>query len=115
MFTIIFYRKHNGESPIEDFLNSLDVKMRKKALMEIRLLKEFGNALRRPFSEPLGQGIFELRIQSANNISRILYFFYTGENIILTNGFIKKTQKTPVQEIAIALKYKADYESRKGD
>lgn len=115
MFKIIFYRKRNGEIPIEDFLNSLDVKMRKKALMEIGLLKEFGNALRQPFSESLGKGIFELRIQSANNICRILYFFCTGESIILTNGFVKKTQKAPAQEITIALKYKADYESRKGD
>lgn len=113
MFTIIFYQKSNGKMPVEEFLNSLDVRMRKKALMEIGLLKEFGNALRRPFSEPIGRGIFELRIQSANDISRILYFFCLGEQIVLTNGFIKKTNKTPVKEIALALEYKKDYECRK--
>jgi phage-related protein len=38
----------------------------------------------------------------------------TGEldNIILTNGFVKKTRKTPPNEIVLAMKYKADYEGR---
>jgi phage-related protein len=58
-------------------------------------------------------GIFELRTIQGNNITRILYFFVVGKQIVLTNGFIKKTQKTPKKEIELALKYRDDYKSGK--
>ena len=45
--------------------------------------------------------------------SRVLYFFYVDQHIVLTNGFIKKTQKTPPQEIEKAKRYRADYLSRR--
>ncbi len=94
-FTAIAYEKENGEVPVEEFLNSLDIKMRAKAFSMIGLLQEKGNLLREPFSKHLDDGIFELRCQEGNNITRVLYFFYYEKKIILTNGFIKKTQKTP--------------------
>jgi len=53
-----------------------------------------------------------LRIQSSNNLARIFYFFIFDKKIILTNGFIKKTQKTPPTQLKKALEYKADYERR---
>lgn len=67
-----------------------------------------------PYSEHLRDGIFQLRTQLANNISRVLYFFYDGQKIILTNGFIKKTRETPPKEIEKAKKYRDDYLERKG-
>ena len=65
-----------------------------------------------PYSEELEDGIFELRAKVGSDISRVLYFFVVGRKIILTNGFIKKTQKTPKSEIELAKKYRADYLSR---
>ena len=59
------------------------------------------------------QGIFELRAKVGSDITRVLYFFYVEQHIILTNGFIKKTQKTPPKEIERAKKYRADYLRRK--
>ena len=56
--------------------------------------------------------MFELRIKFASDISRIFYFFVVDNRIILTNGFIKKTSKTPKSEIELARKYKEDYEMR---
>ena len=53
-----------------------------------------------------------LRAKSGSNISRILYFFVVGRRIVLTNGFIKKSQKTPRNEIEKAKRYRADYLSR---
>ena len=41
-----------------------------------------------------------------------LYFFFIGNKIVVTNGFVKKTQKTPQTELAKARKYKQDYERR---
>ena len=44
-----------------------------------------------------------------------LYFFYYGGRIILTNGFIKKTQKTPRSEIERAKQYRKDFLEREGE
>ncbi len=112
MFKVEYYELPNGDEPAKQFIDSLDYKMRAKALGYIEILMEYGNALREPHSKPLRDGIFELRVKFAGDISRILYFFYVDNKIILTHGFIKKTQKTPPSEIALALKYKADYEGR---
>ena len=73
------------------------------------ILKEYGNELREPYTKYLEDGIFELRIKLGSDISRILYFFYDGRNIVLTNGFIKKTWKTPRGEIEKAKMYRKDY------
>lgn len=112
-FDVDFFRKENGDCPVEEFLSSLDKKMRAKLLMAVALLEENGVQLREPYSKPLGDGIFEIRAKQGNDISRVLYFFFVGRKIILTNGFIKKTQKTPASEIATAKKYRAEYLSRK--
>ncbi len=113
MWQIEFYEKENGEIPVQDFLLSVDKKMRAKAFKEIDLLEEYETSLREPYSKAIRNGIFELRIKVATDISRVFYFFFDGKKIVLTNGFIKKTQKTPEEEIEKALEYKADYERRK--
>ena len=112
MFDVKYYELPNGDIPVELFLDSLDVKMRAKALSSIEILAEFGNTLREPYSKPMGKGLFELRIRFAGDVSRIFYFFVIDNKIILTNGFVKKTRKTPPEEIALARRYKADYEGR---
>lgn len=112
MFNIEFYKLPNGEQPVAEFLDGLDAKMRAKALHSISILEEFGNNLREPHSKPIGDGLFELRIKFASDISRIFYFFMVDNKIILTNGFVKKTMRTPKAQIDLARKYKADYERR---
>ena len=112
-FEIIFYKTEKGEVPVADFLDSLDVKMREKMLMSIRLIKEKGFKVRLPYSEELEDGIFELRAKVGSNITRVLYFFFVGRKIVLTNGFVKKTQKTPKAEIERAKRYRKDFFSRK--
>jgi len=111
-FIVEFYETENGNIPVEEFLNMLDVKMRAKLLGIIKILQEKGNRLREPYSKHLDDGIFELRGKVGSDISRVLYFFYYNKKIILTNGFIKKTQKTPKTEIDKAKKYRSDYLER---
>ena len=111
-FTVIAYEKENGEAPVEDFLNSLDVKMRAKMFGMIGLLQEKGNQLREPYSKHLDDGIFELRCKVGSNITRVLYFFYYEGKIILTNGLVKKTQKTPPDVIKLAKQRRLDYIER---
>ena len=112
-FTVEFYEKENGEIPVINFIDSLEPKLGAKVLSLIEILEEKGNQLRLPYSECLEDGIFELRCKFGSDITRTLYFFYEGANIILTNGFVKKTQKTPAQEIKLAKLRRDDYLSRK--
>ncbi|MFI3174680.1 MAG: type II toxin-antitoxin system RelE/ParE family toxin [Bacillota bacterium] len=111
-FEIVMYEKKNGEQPAKEFLSSLDIKMRTKMYRCINILRENGNELREPYTKSLGNGIFELRAKQGSDISRVLYFFVVGKKIILTNGFVKKTQKTPDKEIDLAEKYRFDYLER---
>ena len=82
--------------------------MRAKALLMVALLKEHGANLRLPYSEQLEDGIFELRAKQGSNITRLLYFFFVGKKAVLTNGFVKKTQKTPRGQIDKAKEYRSD-------
>ena len=105
----IFYEKEDGTVPVRNFLLSLDVKMRAKLMRLIEMLKTNGNELREPYSKSLGEGIFELRARIGTEISRVFYFFCVERCIVLTNGFIKKTEKTPDNEIDRAKRYREDY------
>lgn len=111
-FEVEYFEKEDGTYPAEKFILSQDVKMRAKLFRLLELLEEKGNTLREPYSKSLDDGIFEIRAKQGSNITRVLYFFYIGNKIILTNGFIKKSQKTPPSEIDLAKKYRAEYEKR---
>lgn len=111
-FEVEYFEKEDGTYPAEEFILLQDVKMRAKLFRLLELLEEKGNTLREPYSKSLDDGIFEIRAKQGNNITRVLYFFYVGNKIILTNGFVKKSQKTPPSEIALAKKYRAEYEKR---
>ncbi len=82
-------------------------------LMEI--LEEKGTELRLPYSGPLGDGIFELRCKQGSNITRVLYFFFHGRRIVVTNGFTKETQKTPRSEIKLAKDRRTDWIKHHGE
>ena len=112
-FEVNFYKTADGYCPVETFFNSLDKKMVAKLLKGVILLEEFGNKLREPYSKSLDNGIFELRAKHSSNITRVLYFFIENHKIILTNGFVKKSQKTPISEIEKAKNYRTDYLKRK--
>ena len=111
-FTVIFYEDITGDKPVENFLVSLDIKMRAKLIGILQILQEKGNQLREPYSKHLEDGIFEIRGKVGSDITRVLYFFYLDGKIILTNGFIKKTQKTPRKEIKLAKLRRQDYIER---
>ena len=114
-FEVVFYETDKGESPVEDFLNTLAVKSKAKIVGLLKLLEEKGNLLRMPYSKYLRDEIFELRcIQGADTV-RVLYFFGKEGSIILTNAFAKKSMKTPKREIELAIKRRADYFRRWGN
>jgi phage-related protein len=107
-----FYQKPDSTKPAEEFLDELDLKMRSKMFLSVTALKEFGEMTRLPYSKHLEDGIFELRAKQGSNISRVLYFFVLGNKAILTNGFIKKSEKTPKSVIETAKGFRREYMNR---
>ena len=112
-YEIEFYSRPDGSEPAKEFILGLDKKMQAKTLRTISLLREAGPSLREPYSKLLDDGIFEIRAKFGSDITRVLYFFVVGKKVVLTNGFVKKTQKTPLAEITLAKQYRADYLTRR--
>jgi phage-related protein len=92
--------------------------MRAKAFSSIELLGEMGISLREPYVKaikgPRFKGLWELRVKFSSDIVRIFYFTYKHNNIILLHGFIKKTEKSPINELERALRFKTEFERRNG-
>jgi phage-related protein len=116
-WSVEYYTKSDGSSPVEEFIDSLDESARAKAIFVIDVLRMKGTQLREPYSKSI-QGIgklFELRFRTAGNAYRIFYFPVTGKRFILLHGFVKKTEKTPRGELTIALQRMNDWILRKGN
>ena len=112
-YDVEYYEKTDGSRPAENFILSQGAKMQAKIFAALELLEIKGPGLREPFSKSLGDGIFEIRAKQGSDTSRVLYFFVMGRKVILTNGFVKKTQRTPVREIDRARRYRNDYQLKK--
>ena len=111
-YEVEYYELDDGSRPAEEFILSQDNKMQAKIFSTLTYLEAKGPSLREPYSKPLGDGIFEIRTKLGSDITRVLYFFVIGQKAILTNGFVKKTPKTPPGEIDRAKRYRADYQRR---
>jgi len=110
VWNIELYKDENGKSNVEDFLNNIeDKKLKVKILHDINVLRQFGTALKEPHVKHLEDGIWELRTKQSSNIARVLYFTFTENKIILLNGFVKKTKRTPPEEIKKAKRFRDDY------
>jgi len=91
-----FYRLPNSNSPVEAFLDTLTGKQAQKILWVLQLIEELETIPRQYFKKLVdNEGIWEARIQFGGDIFRLLGFFDGDTLLILTNGFAKKTQKTP--------------------
>ena len=107
--TIVFYK---------DYFQGFFVKQRDKVKDKIIWTFELIEELERVPETYLKHientdGLFEIRVQQGSDIFRIFCFFDIGQIVILANGFQKKMQKTPKQEIEKALKIKQEYENEK--
>lgn len=96
----------------KDFFDTLDKGTQEKVLYGLLLLKT-QDRLPAKFVKPIREGLYELRIEWQGNIYRLFFCFDEGKIVVLFNGFQKKTQKTPENEIKQALKLKKEYYERK--
>jgi len=68
------------------------------------LIEEYGPKIGMPFTRSIGAGLFEIRAKGKEGIVRALYCCLAGKELVILNAFVKKTQKTPKKEIALARK-----------
>ncbi|MDE7153956.1 MAG: type II toxin-antitoxin system RelE/ParE family toxin [Muribaculaceae bacterium] len=92
----------------EEFMATLDIKVRRKINYGLDLLK-YQDIVSKKFVKYIREGIFEMRTEWEGNIYRVFFIFDGNNIVVLFNGFQKKTQKTPNSEITKALKIKKDY------
>ena len=114
MRDVNFYRSSSGKSPVKDFLDSLPGKQVQKITWVLEIIEELQIVPNQYFKKLVNtDNIWEVRVKSGSNIFRLLGFFDGKDIVVLTNGFVKKTQKTPKNEIKLAEQRKNDYLKRK--
>jgi len=98
---IVFYRTLGGGTPVLDWLRSLPPEDRRVIGADLSAV-QFGWPVGMPLCRPLGGGMWEVRSSlPSRRVARLLFFAHEGR-IGVMHGFIKKTQKTPVDDIALA-------------
>lgn len=114
MIKIIFYKTKDNKCPVEEFLDSLSDKQAQKVAWVLRTVRDFNPIPKQYFKKLINtEGLWEVRISSGNETFRLLGFFENNNFIVLTNGFKKKTQKTPRKEIKLAERRKYEFLSRR--
>lgn len=114
MLEIQFYRTAAGACPVEGFLDSLNAKQAQKVLWVLKAVQELPRVPQQYLKKLEGrEDLWEVRAEFGGDAFRLLGFWDAGRLIILTNGFAKKTQKTPEREIALAEQRKRDHLSRR--
>ncbi len=110
-YKVVFYVDEYDACPVEDFLYSLDPKMAAAVTRWLKTLERHGPEIKyfKGASSYLEDGIFELRVMFSSNITRLFYYYYDDIKglIVVTHGFVKKSQKTPPGEIERAKHYRA--------
>ncbi|MDE2060570.1 MAG: type II toxin-antitoxin system RelE/ParE family toxin [candidate division NC10 bacterium] len=98
-----FYRTPGGTEPVRDWLKSLSSEDRREIGQDIATV-EYGWPVGMPVCRPLGHGLWEVRSNvSDNRIARIIFCIARGQMILL-HAFVKKTQITPQEDLALARK-----------
>ena len=115
MYNVEIYETLNGRSEVKEYILELQKKNSKenriklnKVIAYIRTLKEKGLALGEPYIKHIDDEIWELRPLR----DRILFASHINNKFILLTVFMKKTQKTPKQEIEKAKRYYFEYQKR---
>jgi phage-related protein len=112
--TIEFYKTSTGRCPVEEFLDSLQDRDARKVTWVLRLVERMDTIPQQYFKKLVGtEQLWEIRVQIGGNSYRLLGFFDGPVMLILTSGFLKKQQKTPIREIELAHQRRNDYLQRR--
>jgi phage-related protein len=106
----IFFRTESGGEPLREWLKSLQPEDRKLIGEDIKTV-EFGWPVGMPVCRSLGGGICEIRTHlTQDRIARVLFYIDAKGRMVLLHGFIKKTQKTPLNDLELARRNKSKHE-----
>jgi phage-related protein len=98
----IFYRTEAGGEPVREWLKNLPREDRKRIGEDIKTV-EFGWPIGMPVCRPLGDGLYEVRTNlNQNRIARVFFYVDKKGRMVLLHGFVKKTQRTPQQDLELA-------------
>jgi len=96
---------------LRDWLKSLPLDEDRKRIGEDIKTVEFGWPIGMPACRPLGDGVYEVRTKLAQNrIARILFYIDKKGRMVLLHGFIKKTPKTPSEDLNLARRNKNQHQ-----
>jgi phage-related protein len=102
----IFFRTEAGGEPVRDWLKTLSPEDRQRIGEDIKTV-EFGWPIGMPVCRTLGGGVCEVRTTlSQNRIARVLFYVDKRARMVLLHGFIKKTRRTPNEDLALAISNK---------
>lgn len=102
--TRIYYYRTNNKEPIKEFLDSIEKQTKEKVFRIFEHIEEYGIRAPIPNLKKLtGTELWEIRILGKQSI-RIIYLLIKNDDILVLHGFVKKTQKTPMKELNIAIK-----------
>ncbi|GEO78027.1 type II toxin-antitoxin system RelE/ParE family toxin [Companilactobacillus mindensis] len=106
-----FYKRPNGKVEFMEFLEKIPYKDRIKLLATINNVQEYGIniAIKEQWVKKLDKNLYELRSKVSNNIQRAIYFHYEKNSYVITHGFTKKTQKTPLKELRRGITLRNEY------
>jgi phage-related protein len=106
----IFFRTDAGGEPVREWLKGLPLSEDRKRIGEDIKTVEFGWPIGMPVCRPLGDGLYEVRTNlSQNRISRVLFYIDKKCRMVLLHGFIKKTRKTPDEDLKLARENKSKH------
>ncbi len=107
----IFFQTEAGGEPLRDWLKGLPSSEDRKRIGEDIKTVEFGWPVGMPVCRPLGDGIYEVRTRlTENRIARVLFYIDKKGRMVLLHGFIKKTQKTPAEDLELARSNKSKHQ-----
>jgi phage-related protein len=111
---IEFYRTEEGRCPVIEYLDGLNTKQAQKVAWTFRAV-EMLNPVPAIYLQKMvnTDNLWEVRVSLAGNIFRLFGWMDTKDTLMLAYGFTKKTQATPVKEIATTERRKKDHEARK--
>ena len=108
----VFFRTAAGGEPVREWLKGLEpIEDRKRIGLDIKTV-EFGWPVGMPTCRPLKDGLYEVRTNlTYGRIGRVLFYIDVLGRMVLLHGFIKKTQKTPDEDMELARKNKRIHEA----
>src|SRR6266496_3720018 len=105
----VFYRTRSGTEVVRDWLRGLDEGDR-NAIGQDLMRVQYRWPVGMPLCRALGDGLWEVRTSlPSNRIARVLFSVQQGRMLVL-HGFIKKTQKTPADDLALARRRNREFE-----